>query len=174
MTTLTFPFQNTNQTPAQILAANPLGQIVRPPSRGADQMDSGLLSLVEQQQQQQQQPYKNNNARYNQGMVGIDDNNENSSPSDIRNDRIRLDALNDLIVNLSSGSDKSSNSPNTPSAWQVLTLLFLNSQDMLLHAYIFTNKLRMKKNSFGCSFVWLLFMFLVKAYIQGVLNCAVS
>lgn len=90
-------------------------------------MDSGLLSLVEQEQLQQHQQYKNNNARYNQTMVGIDNTEtSDSSPSDIRNDSTRLDALNDLIANLSSGSDKSSNSPNTTSAWQVLTL-FLSS-----------------------------------------------
>lgn len=87
-------------------------------------MDSGLLSLVEQEQlQQQQQQYKHNNARYNQGLVGIDKTeNSDSSPTDLRNDSTRLDALKDLIANLSSGSDKSSNSPNTTSAWQVLTL----------------------------------------------------
>lgn len=92
-------------------------------------MDSGLLSLVEQEQLQQQQQFKNNNARYNQEMVVGIDNNENndSSPSDMRNDSTRLDALNDLIANLSSGSDKSSNSPNTTSAWQVLTFYFLRS-----------------------------------------------
>ncbi|KAG5891525.1 hypothetical protein JTB14_012585 [Gonioctena quinquepunctata] len=55
-----------NSTPAQILAANPMGQIVRPPSRGVDQVDNGLLSLVEKQQQQQQQQYKSSNPRYNQ------------------------------------------------------------------------------------------------------------
>lgn len=59
-------------------------------------------------------------------MVGIDNSeNSDSSPSDMRNDSTRLDALNDLIANLSSGSDKSSNSPNTTSAWQVLTLFFV-------------------------------------------------
>ncbi|CAG9858791.1 unnamed protein product, partial [Phyllotreta striolata] len=60
--------QNGNHTPAQILAANPLGQIVRPPSRG-NQADAGLLSLAEKQQytehkttaytqQQQQQQHR--------------------------------------------------------------------------------------------------------------------
>ncbi|KAJ8952247.1 hypothetical protein NQ318_007406, partial [Aromia moschata] len=106
--------QNPNQTPASILAANPLGQIVRPPSRGGqDQVDSGLLSLVEQQEQYN----KTNSSRYNQGMVGIE-NSAGSSPTDSRNESTRIDALNDLIANLSSGSDKSSNSPNTTSAWQ--------------------------------------------------------
>lgn len=97
------------------MAANPLGQIIRPPSRGGqDQVDSGLLSLVEQQEY-----IKSNSPRYNQGMVGIE--NSDSSPTDSRTESTRIDALNDLIANLSSGSDKSSNSPNTTSAWQVLT-----------------------------------------------------
>lgn len=80
-------------------------------------MDSGLLSLVEHQQEQQY--IKTNSPRYNQGMVGIE--NSDSSPTDSRTESTRIDALNDLIANLSSGSDKSSNSPNTTSAWQVLT-----------------------------------------------------
>lgn len=125
---LTITFQNSNQTPAEILAANPLGHIIRPPSRGGDQVDSGLLSLVEQEQQQH---YKNNNARFNQATVGIDNENSDSSPSDLRNDSTRIDALNDLIANLSSGSDKSSNSPNNTSAWQVLT------QNFVFFAYTF-------------------------------------
>ncbi|KAJ8915601.1 hypothetical protein NQ315_003381 [Exocentrus adspersus] len=107
---------NPNQTPASILAANPLGQIIRPSSRGGqDQPDSGLLSLVEQQEQYN----KINSSRYNQGMVGIET--SDSSPTDSRTESTRIDALNDLIANLSSGSDKSSNSPNTTSACQVLT-----------------------------------------------------
>lgn len=110
--------QNSDSSPASILAANPLGQIVRPPSRGGDTVDSGLLSLVEQEQ------YNKHSPRYNQaGLVGIEnDSSVDSSPADMRNDSIRIDALNDLIASLSSGSDKSSNSPNnTTSAWQVLT-----------------------------------------------------
>lgn len=95
-----------------------MGQIVRPPSRGSDTTDSGLLSLVGQE-------YKTS-PRYNQsGLVGIDNESSvDSSPADIRNDSIRIDALNDLIASLSSGSDKSSNSPNTTSAWQVLTHIY--------------------------------------------------
>ncbi|KAH0819230.1 hypothetical protein GEV33_003560 [Tenebrio molitor] len=107
--------QNSDSSPASILAANPLGQIVRPPSRGGDTVDSGLLSLVEQEQ------YNKHSPRYNQaGLVGIEnDSSVDSSPADMRNDSIRIDALNDLIASLSSGSDKSSNSPNnTTSAWQ--------------------------------------------------------
>lgn len=94
-----------------------MGQIVRPPSRGGDTVDSGLLSLVEQEQ-------FNKTPRYNQaGLVGIEnDSSVDSSPA--RNDSVPIDALNDLIASLSSGSDKSSNSPNnTTSAWQVLTLI---------------------------------------------------
>ncbi|XP_018561064.1 tensin isoform X3 [Anoplophora glabripennis] len=61
--------QNSNQSPASILAANPLGQIIRPPSRGSqDQVDSGLLSLVEQQEQYN----KTNSSRYNQTMYRED------------------------------------------------------------------------------------------------------
>ncbi|RZB38976.1 tensin [Asbolus verrucosus] len=107
--------QSSDSSPASILAANPMGQIVRPPSRGTDAVDSGLLSLVEQEQ------YNKHSPRYNQGgLVGIEnDSSVDSSPADIRNDSIRIDALNDLIASLSSGSDKSSNSPNnTTSAWQ--------------------------------------------------------
>ncbi|XP_057652027.1 tensin-1 isoform X9 [Diorhabda carinulata] len=55
--------QNGTQTPAQILAVNPLGEIIRPSSRNADQLDNGLLSLAEKQQyknynQQQQHTYQ--------------------------------------------------------------------------------------------------------------------
>ncbi|CAG9814924.1 unnamed protein product [Phaedon cochleariae] len=57
--------QNGTTTPAQILAAHPMGQIVGSPSRtkgeseGIDQPDgSGLLSLVKEQQHQQQVLYK--------------------------------------------------------------------------------------------------------------------
>nr|XP_022919173.1 tensin-like isoform X4 [Onthophagus taurus] len=42
--------QGIENTPASVLAANPLGHVVRSPSRGADTTDSGLLSLVEQQE----------------------------------------------------------------------------------------------------------------------------
>lgn len=49
-------------------------------------------------------------------MVGIENN--DNSPTDSRTESTRIDALSDLIANLSSGSDKSSNSPNTTSAWQ--------------------------------------------------------
>ncbi|XP_063903482.1 tensin-1 isoform X11 [Zophobas morio] len=107
--------QSSDSSPASILAANPMGQIVRPPSRGGDTVDSGLLSLVEQEQ------YNKHSPRYNQGgLVGIEnDSSVDSSPADIRNDSIGIDALSDLIASLSSGSDKSSNSPNnTTSAWQ--------------------------------------------------------
>ncbi|XP_074032700.1 focal adhesion protein tensin isoform X6 [Leptinotarsa decemlineata] len=115
--------QNSNHSPAQILAANPMGQIVRQSSEGIDQVDNGLLSLVEQQQQQQQQHYKQSSPRYNSAMVGIESENSTDSsptdrPTDLQDESTRLDALSDLIANLSSGSDKSSNSPNTPSAWQ--------------------------------------------------------
>ncbi|CAG9771278.1 unnamed protein product [Ceutorhynchus assimilis] len=63
-----------SNNPAAALAANPLGQIVRPPSRGTgqDQMDSGLLSLVEQKshqysgQQQRQYSSTPEPSRYNQ------------------------------------------------------------------------------------------------------------
>lgn len=82
-------------------------------------MDSGLLSLVEQQDHYN----KTNSSRYNQAVVGIE--NSDSSPTDSRTESTRIDALNDLIANLSSGSDKSSNSPNTTSAWQVLTPIII-------------------------------------------------
>uniref|UniRef100_A0AAR5QJF2 Uncharacterized protein n=1 Tax=Dendroctonus ponderosae TaxID=77166 RepID=A0AAR5QJF2_DENPD len=55
--------------PVAALAANPLGQIVRPPSRTAsDQVDSGLLSLVEQKSQYRQNQYLGSSepVRYNQ------------------------------------------------------------------------------------------------------------
>lgn len=96
-----------------------MGQIVRAPSRGADTVDSGLLSLVEQEQYSKQ-----SSPRYTPGLVGIanDANEANTATSpDLRNDSTPSDALSDLIANLSSGSDKSSNSPNNTSAWQVLT-----------------------------------------------------
>lgn len=96
-----------------------MGQVVRPPSRGGgDTVDSGLLSMVEQKQQ-----FNKNSPRYNPGLVGIQSDNDTNSPTtDNRNDSTRIDALNDLIANLSSGSDKSSNSSNT-AACQVLTEL---------------------------------------------------
>uniref|UniRef100_A0A6P7EYM4 Tensin n=1 Tax=Diabrotica virgifera virgifera TaxID=50390 RepID=A0A6P7EYM4_DIAVI len=166
--------QNGNQTPAQILAANPLGHVVRPPSRSTDQVDSGLLSLAEKQQ------YKNYSKQ--QQTVGIESETDSSPTAEERLprpptdgkpsgdhrssidreqpvgqrqlvDRVdhrspidrdqpqqlvdrgersedrsdgrppvdgaRLEALNDLIANLSSGSDKSNESPNNVApAWQ--------------------------------------------------------
>nr|XP_008194377.1 PREDICTED: tensin isoform X4 [Tribolium castaneum] len=51
-------YAQNSDSPAAILAANPMGQIVRPPSRGAES-DTGLLSLVEEQ-------YKHS-PRFNQG-----------------------------------------------------------------------------------------------------------
>lgn len=91
-----------------------MGQIVRPPSRGADSVDSGLLSLVEQEQQYNK---TRDSPRYNNAnVVGID-----SSPNE-NADKSRIDALSDLIASLSSGSDKSSpNSSTSATAWQVLT-----------------------------------------------------
>ncbi|CAG9837482.1 unnamed protein product [Diabrotica balteata] len=149
--------QNGNQSPAQILAANPLGHVVRPPSRSTDQVDSGLLSLAEKQQ------YKTNYSKQQQ-TVGIESETDSSptaeerlprpptdgkpsvdhrSPIDREQpvgqrqlvdrgersedrsdgrppvDGARLEALNDLIANLSSGSDKSNESPNNVApAWQ--------------------------------------------------------
>ncbi|CAH1104712.1 unnamed protein product [Psylliodes chrysocephalus] len=105
--------QNGNQTPAQILAANPLGQIVRPPSRGVDQVDnSGLLSLVEKQQYTQ---HKANYGHQQRETVGIESENIEIRPPV---DGARLEALNDLIANLSSGSDKSNSPNNSAPAWQ--------------------------------------------------------
>lgn len=102
-----------------------MGYIVRSPSRGPDSVDSGLLSLVEQEN------YGKQDARYNNtGVVGIEDTNiendthvnmSHSEKSHIKDDSSRLDALSDLMANLSSGSDKSHNSSNSSSAWQVLT-----------------------------------------------------
>ncbi|ERL91797.1 hypothetical protein D910_09122 [Dendroctonus ponderosae] len=103
--------------PVAALAANPLGQIVRPPSRTAsDQVDSGLLSLVEQKSQYRQNQYLGSSepVRYNQQSVGIA--NGSSAESPLRDENSRLGALDDLIANLSSGSEHSSNSPNT-TAW---------------------------------------------------------
>lgn len=139
--------QSPDSTPASILAANPLGHVVRSPSRDIDTVDSGLLSVVERKQietqQQQQQhnyskPHQQHSPRYNSSTntVGIhhshhyldsslSQNTEHSSPP-IRHkddcDNARSDALSDLMANLSNGSDKSNNSPNSASAWQVLTI----------------------------------------------------
>lgn len=97
-----------------------MGHIVRPPSRGADSIDSGLLSLVEHEQYNKSR----DSPRYNNpnNVVGIvnchnqiDSSNIDRSPSNSP-----IDALSDLIASLSNGSDKQS--PNsTASAWQVLT-----------------------------------------------------
>ncbi|KRT79129.1 hypothetical protein AMK59_6412, partial [Oryctes borbonicus] len=64
--------QNPDSTPASILAANPLGHVVRSSSRGVDSVDSGLLSVVEHQQiethqqhqQQQQQLQQSHNYKF--------------------------------------------------------------------------------------------------------------
>lgn len=137
--------QNPDSTPASILAANPLGHVVRSPSRDVDTVDSGLLSVVERQQieiqhQQLQQPQhgyskslQQHSPRYNNATntVGIHHSHRHldtsqsrsidHSPSPIRDEcgNARTDALSDLMANLSNGSDKLNNSPN--SAWQVLT-----------------------------------------------------
>ncbi|XP_057652022.1 tensin-1 isoform X4 [Diorhabda carinulata] len=137
--------QNGTQTPAQILAVNPLGEIIRPSSRNADQLDNGLLSLAEKQQyknynQQQQHTVgieiATNNSPSTENRLSIPRDGGRSSTADHRglfvgqssDDRVggvpsldgdRLEALNDLIANLSSGSDKSNDSPNNiASAWQ--------------------------------------------------------
>lgn len=107
--------QNNEISPAAALAANPMGHIVRPPSRGADSVDSGLLSLVEHEQYNKTR----DSPRYNNpnNVVGIENchNQIDRSPSNSP-----IDALSDLIASLSNGSDKQS--PNsTASAWQVLT-----------------------------------------------------
>lgn len=82
---------------AATLAANPMGHIVRSPSRGNDTVDSGLLSVVEQQ----------NQARMGTGnsLVGTEAN--------------QNDALAELIASLATGDEKSdgSESTNTSSAW---------------------------------------------------------
>nr|CAH7766553.1 unnamed protein product [Callosobruchus chinensis] len=104
-----------HQTAVQLLAANPLGHALRTPP------DSGLLSTVEDH-------YKVSGTT-NGGLttVGITSSSEDSPPSSAATDQHlqdsahRLNALNDLIANLSgSGSDHSSNSPNstTCAAWQ--------------------------------------------------------
>lgn len=96
---------------------------MRSPSRGADTIDSGLLSVVEQQEQtrlQQQQSRYNmspstgystggasGNQSYGSGtLVGIDTSSHH-------------DALAELIASLSNGSEKSdgSDTTNTSSAW---------------------------------------------------------
>lgn len=104
-------------SPAAALAANPMGHVVRPPSRAADSVDSGLLSLVEHEQYNKPR----DSPRYNNpnNVVGIEncqiDPSLDRSPSNSP-----IDALSDLIASLSNGSDKQS--PNsTASAWQVLT-----------------------------------------------------
>lgn len=102
-------------SPVTVLAANPLGQIVRQESTEQDLIDSsGLLSLVEpnndyhhHHQQQHQQQYNNSST-----MVGIKDANKhvvnnNASSNNNKIIKTRNDALNDLIANLSNGSDKS-------------------------------------------------------------------
>ncbi|GJQ86468.1 putative phosphotyrosine-binding protein [Trypoxylus dichotomus] len=141
--------QNPDSTPASILAANPLGHVVRSSSKDVDSVDSGLLSVVDHQQiethqqhQQQQLQLPHNykslqqqhSPRYNSSTntVGIhhshhhidssQSRNIDHSPSPIRHrdecDNARTDALSDLMANLSNGSDKSNNSPNSASALQ--------------------------------------------------------
>lgn len=132
-TTQNITFQN--QDPVAVLAANPHGQVVRPPSRGAgqDQVDSGLLSLVEQKVQ-----YSNSTepSRYNQGTVGIE--NGSNGDSSLKDQNSRLDALDDLIANLSSGSEHSSNSPNHTAWPQVLTsCLRLFRNNNFITSYLF-------------------------------------
>lgn len=112
-----------------------MGHIVRPPSRGADSVDSGLLSLVEHEQYNKSR----DSPRYNNpnNVVGISnqiDSNLDRSPSNSP-----IDALSDLIASLSNGSDKQS--PNsTASAWQVLTslfsVLFRSAPPYTLHSFL--------------------------------------
>lgn len=109
-------------SPAAALAANPMGHIVRPPSRGADSVDSGLLSLVEHEQYNKPRE----SPRYNNpnNVVGIEnclnqiESNLDRSPSNSP-----IDALSDLIASLSNGSDKQSPNSTASAAWQVLTEL---------------------------------------------------
>ncbi|XP_049821807.1 tensin-1 isoform X5 [Aethina tumida] len=56
-------YAQSTESPRTILAQNPMGQIVRAPSRGADTVDSGLLSLVEQEQYSKQ-----SSPRYTPGL----------------------------------------------------------------------------------------------------------
>jgi hypothetical protein len=95
-----------------------MGHIIRSPSRGADQTDNGLLSLVEQEKYNKQTLRQTNPS-----LVGISNthknDSQNNSPienSPIMNDNNsrmdRHDALADLIASLSNGSDKSNDSPN--------------------------------------------------------------
>ncbi|XP_017780364.1 PREDICTED: tensin, partial [Nicrophorus vespilloides] len=90
-------------------APNPLGQVIRSPSRGPDAVDAGLLSLVDQE---------NKHRRHNtSNSVGIEDTLLREKLSRSKDDR--NDALSDLMANLSHGSDKSNNSSsNSSSAWQ--------------------------------------------------------
>lgn len=115
--------QSNEISPAAALAANPMGHIVRPPSRGADSVDSGLLSLVEHEQYNKSR----DSPRYNNpnNVVGIVNghNNQIDTSLDRSPSNSPIDALSDLIASLSNGSDKQS--PNsTASAWQVLTPFF--------------------------------------------------
>ncbi|XP_066256870.1 tensin-1 isoform X7 [Euwallacea similis] len=102
-----------NQDPVAALAANPHGQIVRPPSRntGQEQTDSGLLSLVEQKSQYQQQYSEPSRFQVTVGIL-----NGTNREASQKDENCRPDALDDLIANLSSGSEHSSNSPNN-TAW---------------------------------------------------------
>lgn len=110
-----------------------MGHIVRPPSRGADSVDSGLLSLVEHEQYNKTR----DSPRYNNpnNVVGIITNCHNQIDSSPSPSNSPIDALSDLIASLSNGSDKQS--PNsTASAWQVLTIRFIYFALITLHSLL--------------------------------------
>ncbi|KAF5286790.1 hypothetical protein FQR65_LT02208 [Abscondita terminalis] len=119
-------YAQSSAPPSYVLAENPMGHVIRSPSRGGESVD-GLLSLVEQKQY-----FKQNSLPSNSPLVGISNsykgtdiqNNKSShGNSHIMNDNSHIDnsrhdALTDLIASLSHGSDNSNDSPNSANAWQ--------------------------------------------------------
>ncbi|XP_060517995.1 tensin-1-like isoform X4 [Cylas formicarius] len=102
-----------NTDPVTALTSNPHGQIIRVPSdvgTDRDQVDNRLLSVVEHRHYSTtgQDPGMSRSAQQS-SRVGI--------KRDMLDENSRLAALDDLIANLSSGSEHSSNSPNN-TAWQ--------------------------------------------------------
>ncbi|XP_025831840.1 tensin-like [Agrilus planipennis] len=110
-----------SSSPASILAANPLGNVIRSPSRGVDSTDSGLLSLVEKESYAMKQgptptmvgtmPSQNSFNSSNQSTLIINETEHKTNP-------MQHDALADLIASLSNGSDTSNDSPNSATNWQ--------------------------------------------------------
>lgn len=109
-----------------------MGHVLRPPSRGGDSTDGGLLSLVEHERygkspvagQSNPSPLVGIHNSYKDNRTHVANQSSNGNSHHIMNDNssldsLRHDALADLIASLSNGNNDNHNSASA-SAWQVL------------------------------------------------------